>query len=136
MHQRLNGSLAPKDNEEFKRSPEYGRAEWGNATCGHNDTNAAIEHQQHQAGYPTSGISTTPIMGRAKVYATRDGQYDHGYIYVIDRNLCAEYEVSVYVVSEVVPKPYIPEDEEVILVASEFGALPTEIIVDVFEFDT
>jgi len=136
FHQNAGGVLAPKDNLEFKRSPEFGRAEFDNSFWGHNEENAVIEHQQHQAGYPTSGVSTTPILDRAKFYATHGGLHDGGLIYVIDQELCDSYDVRVYIVKDLVPSPAIPEDKEVILVARDFGCLPPEIIVDVHEFGT
>lgn len=136
FHERTGGVLTPKDNLEFIRSPEFGRAEWGNAYWGKNEQNAVVEHQQHQAGYPTSGISTTPLIERAKFYATHGGKYAGGYLYVIDQDLCASLGVSVFVVTEIVPQPAIPEDQEVILVAKDYGTLPAEVIVEVREFHT
>lgn len=136
FHEKFNGELQPKDNQVFSRSPEWDRAEWGNAFFGNNEANAVIEHQQHQAGYPTSGISTTPIIERANYYASGGGKYEAGIIYVIDPNICKALNVSLYVVSEIVPHPSIPEDEEIILVAQDFGVLPVEVIVDVQRFNT
>src|SRR4051812_39581296 len=86
MHAAFQGELLPKETKAFVKSPEWGRAEWGNAFWGENVENAVIEHQQHQAGYPTSGISTTPFLDRAKFYATGGGKLPHGYIYVVDRD--------------------------------------------------
>ena len=44
-----------------------------------------------------------------------------------------QIQVSIYVVADHVTDPIKPEDEEVILVASDLGALPDEIIVEVVE---
>jgi hypothetical protein len=41
--------------------------------------------------------------------------------------------VSVYEVATIVPHPSIPEDEEVVLVAKEYGCLPKEIVVEIRE---
>jgi hypothetical protein len=133
MHAAFRGELSPKETKPFLKSPEYGRAEWGNAFWGENVENAVIEHQQHQAGYPTSGVSTTPILARAKIYATNGGKASHGYVYVINTEALASLGVTAYVVNEIVPMPSIPEDEEVILVAQDFGSLPKGIIVETIE---
>jgi hypothetical protein len=130
MHEGSGGRLLPKTAAAFVREPEWGADEWGNCFWGKNAENAVVHHQQHQAGYPTSGISTTPHFERALFYATEGGKHSVGYVYVIDTDRCREHGVSLYVVNDIVPQPSIPEDEEVILVASDFGALPPEIIIE------
>jgi hypothetical protein len=125
------GALIPKEGKPFVRSPEWGRAEWGNSYWGECEENAVVEHQQHQAGYPTSGISTTPHLERAIYYATKDGKYSFGYVYVIDETKCQSHKVSVYEVKDIVPIPSVPEDDEVVLVASDFGELPRELIIEI-----
>ena len=131
MHAAFNGELRPKDTKPFLKSPEFGRAEWGNAFWGENVQNAVIEHQQHQAGYPTSGVSTTPHIERAQFYATNGGRYSAGYIYVVSAKALKAAGVAAYVVKEIVPMPSIPEDDEVILVAQDFGPLPRHIVIEV-----
>ena len=133
MHATFRGELRPKETKPFLKSPEFGRAEWGNAFGGENVENAVIEHQQHQAGYSTSGVSTTPILERAKFYATNGGKYPRGYVYVINAGVLKHFGVTAYVVREIVPMPSIPEDEEVILVAQDFGPLPKQIIEEFIE---
>lgn len=133
MHAAFGGELRPKEEKPFLRSPEFGRAEWGNAFWGESTQNAVIEHQQHQAGYPTSGVSTTPLLERAKFYATNGGKSPLGYIYVISFEALKSEGVTAYVVNEIVPMPSVPEDEEVILVAREFGSLPRNIVVEIIE---
>lgn len=91
LHEQIAGELLPKDARPFVRSPKYGRAEWGNAYWGECEANAVVEHQQHQEGYSTSGISTTPHLNRAIFYATHDGKYSYGYVYVIDEGPYAKY---------------------------------------------
>lgn len=132
-YKKCEGKLCPKEFVPFVKSPTYGHSEWGNAFCGENSANAVIEQQLHQAGYATSGISTTPHIERAKFYATHGGTLNAGYVYVIDRSLCQKYSVSVYEVATIVPHPSIPEDEEVVLVAKEYGCLPKEIVVEIQE---
>jgi hypothetical protein len=131
MHQRLGGVLQPKVNRPFVAEPEFGRAEYGNAYWGENEANAVIEHQQHQAGFPTSGVSTTPHLERAQFYATAGGHHPRGYVYVIDRARLAQLGVKEFVVNEIVPMPSIPEDSEVILVAADLGPLPAESVIEV-----
>ena len=136
MHAAFGGELRPKEEKPFLKSAEFGRAEWGNAYWGENIQNAVIEHQQHQAGYPTSGVSTTPLWERAKYYATDGGKLPFGYIYVISFEALKSAGVTAYVVNEIVPMPSIPEDEEVILVAQEYGALPRGIVVEIIKCES
>jgi hypothetical protein len=136
FHEQSGGRLIPKESGPFLKSPEYGKSEFDNAYFGHNELNAIIEHQLHQSGYATCGISTTPHYDRAEYYASHGGEHSKGFVYEIDTSVCDDLEVKVYVVDETVPSPAIPEDEEVILVASECGELPNEIVSQVHEFGT
>lgn len=131
LHNQIAGELLPKDTRPFVRSPEYGRAEWGNSFWGECEANAVVEHQQHQAGYPTSGVSTTPHLNRAIFYATHGGKYSYGFVYVIDETLCQIHNVTIYVVKDIVPSPSIPEDDEIILVAHDFGMLPRALVIEI-----
>lgn len=131
LHEQFAGALIPKENKPFIKPAEWGRFEWGNAYWGECEANAVVEHQQHQAGYPTSGISTTPHLNCAVYYATHDGQYSFGYVYVIDDALCQSHKVAIYKVKDFVPSPYIPEDDEVILVAHDFGVIPRALIIEI-----
>ncbi len=133
-HKRLKGVLKPKESVPFIKGAKWDEAEWDNAYWDKNYKNAVVTHQLHQAGLPTSGISTTPSIFRAIFYATHAGRYSDGYIYSIDLAKCCEHSVSIYYVTELVSHPSIPEDDEVILVAQDFGALPVEVIVDVRYF--
>ncbi|MEW8333100.1 MAG: hypothetical protein AB2692_19355 [Candidatus Thiodiazotropha sp.] len=136
LHERKEGRLIPKESGPFQKPAVYGKAEYGNSFYGNNEKNAVVEHQLHQAGYATSGISTTPHIERAKYYATHGGKHASGIIYEIDSELCKQYEVSIFEVAQIVPIPSIPEDSEFILVAKEFGELPIDIIINVYEFKT
>ena len=130
-HARFNGQLEPKETKPFIKPAEFGRSEYNNIEFNESELNAVIEHQQHQAGYVTSGISTTPIFSRACFYATHNGKYEKGFIYVIDKTLCEIHNVAIYNVNELVPQPSIPEDEEVILVAHNNGSLPSEVVIEI-----
>jgi hypothetical protein len=68
---------------------------------------------------------------RAIYYATHDGKYSFGYVYVIDETKCQSHKISVYKVKDIVPIPSVPEDDEVVLVASDFGELPRELIIEI-----
>lgn len=136
MYEAQGGELRPKQFVPFTRAPEFGRDEWNNCFWGDSSLNAVVEHQRHQAGYPTSGVSTTLHLERARFYATRGGEFLAGYIYVIDRNLCHSCGVTLYVVNDIVPQPSIVEDDEVILVAQDFGVIPFGVVIDVVRFCT
>jgi hypothetical protein len=131
VYEQHAGALIPKDSKPFVKSPEWGRSEWGNCYWGECEANAVVEHQQHQAGYPTSGISTTPHLARAIYYATHGGKYSFGYVYIIDEGLCQIHEVTIYKVTDHVPSPSIPEDDEVILVAHDFGVIPCALVIEI-----
>jgi len=133
LHQRNGGRLVPKLPNTFEHAFKYGEGiKYGSgARYGSSDINAVLLHQLEQKGLPTSGISTTPIWDRAKFYALGGGKAKRGYIYIIDRGALSKYGVKQYTVSEYIPEPSIPEDFEVILVSSDFGPLPQEVIVEV-----
>jgi hypothetical protein len=50
--------------------------------------------------------------------------------------MCQSFNVAEFVVNQIVPYPSIVDDDEVILVASDFGSLPRELIVEVREIGT
>ncbi len=131
LYEKLDGELCPKELAPFARQPKWGRAIWGNSVWGESDVNGAIEHQLHQAGYPTSGVSTTSHIERAIFYATHAGSLQSGYIYIIDRSRLVEHGVTAHVVAELVNMPSVPEDDEVILVASDYCVIPQAVIVAV-----
>ena len=136
FHRELGGELRPKlIGKPFKRPVYFGEKVYfgDGAVYGESERNAVIMHQQNSSEYPTSGVSTTPIFENAVRYATHDGRYSSGVVYKIDISLLAQYAVTAYPVSEHATKPAIPGDEEIILVASDFGVLPDGVIVDVVE---
>jgi len=91
---------------------------------------AVRQHQWQQNGFPTSGISATPHIDRAKYYC------QHGVIVKIDRYLLPGHGIQEFFVKEWLGKH--PEDiansndDEVILV-SETGRFPSHIIVEIVQ---
>lgn len=121
--------------EPFAREVFFGEKVYfgGGAVFGKSERNAVVMHQQDSSEYKTSGVSTTPNYENAVRYATHDGKYKLGVIYKIDASLLDKFKVKAYKVSDHAVKPAIPEDEEIILVAKDNSALPSEIIVEVIE---
>ena len=76
--------------------------------------NAVRQHQWKQNGLPTSGVSTTPHLERARFYAAANGV-----IVRIDRHLLAQHGIKEYRVKDYLTKdPHnvaVPEDDEVVL---------------------
>jgi len=138
LYVQTSGGLAPKTHAPFQhifqRDGTIRRD--GSATRGRSEQNAVLYHELEQKGYPTTGISTTPFFERASVYAMGGGKYPKGYVVKIDRHLLSQFGVREYVIAEWIPHPSIPEDEEVILVAADYGVLPGEIVVDRVEVTT
>ena len=135
FHSVNGGKLVPKaTGVPFKQGTYWGDSYWGDGrTWGESVVNAVIQHQRDSGRYPTSGVSTTPSIENATRYATHDGKYLTGYIYKIDYNLLEKYGVSAYVVADHATLPGIPSDGEVILVAQDFGPLPSEIVIEVLD---
>jgi hypothetical protein len=136
IHRKNNGWLIPKKIESFRYAFHCGEGLTcgSGAKCGSSETNAVIRHQLNQEGFPTSGISTTPHFERAQFYATHGGKRT-GYVYKIDRSFLDMHDVQEFIVSEFTKCPSVPEDDEVILVASDFGPLPEESVVDVISVE-
>lgn len=136
LHRANGGKLVPKaPGVPFEEHVYWGGDwYWGDGSVwGKSERNAVIQHQRDSNKNPTSGVSTTPSLENAKRYATHNGKYSSGYVYKIDTDRLKRYGVSVYVVNEHAALPHIPEDQEIILVAEDFGALPSEIIDEVLE---
>jgi hypothetical protein len=136
MHN-AKSSLAPKGTSFF-RTIKYGQGFKydSGVTYGASVNNAIVGHQLDSAKFPTSGISTTPFIDRARIYALSNGKNAKGIIYKIDRALLSKNKVKEYKVSEYAKSPSIPEDDEVILVVENNGALPHEVIVDIVSVNT
>lgn len=136
LYRRTGGKLKPKaEGEPFKRHVYFGGETYFNdgSVYGESERNAVIMHQRNSSKYPTAGVSTTPIYENAVRYATHDGKHESGYVYKIDATLLESHGVTAYPVDHHAVKPQIPEDQEVILVARDFGELPVEIIIEVIE---
>ena len=125
---RLGKALEPKAIGPFAYSARYGEASYGTWAYGDTETNAVLRHQLRQEGFPTSGISTTPIYERAVFYATARGANGIGYVYKVDRQSLAHHGIREFVVSEFTDAPSVPEDEEVILVGGSGKPLPDDIV--------
>src|SRR5262245_5859066 len=123
--------LDPKRNDPFLHGAEYGEATyWNGWTYGETEVNAVIKHQRHQKGFPTSGISTTPIYERAVFYALGGGKHKVGYVYRIDRDSLADHCVQEFIVSDFTDAPSVPEDQEVVLLAENGGSLPKALVIE------
>ncbi len=136
LYRATGGQLVPKaSGVPFKQYVYFGGGSYfGDGTVfGQSERNAIIQHQRDSAKNPGAGVSTTPFFENAKVYATHKGKYTSGYVFKIDSELLDAYYVSRYVVAEHATSPAIPEDEEVILVAQDFGPLPSQIVVEVMD---
>ncbi|MDB5921170.1 MAG: hypothetical protein JWN13_106 [Betaproteobacteria bacterium] len=132
LYARTGGRLEPKAiGREFKRPVYFGEDVYfgGGSTFGESADNAALMHQENSSRYPSSGVSTTPHIEKARGYATHNNQA--GYIYKIDSARLQAAGITAYLVKEVAVHPAVPDDEEVILVARDYGALPAEVVVEV-----
>jgi hypothetical protein len=126
-------ALTPKERGPFLKSAAWDIAEWDTSSWNASEANAVIEHQHAQAGLPTSGLSTTPNFARARFYALGRLQLGCGFVVAIDISKSAEFGVSYYVVNDIVRHPAAPEDNEVILVARDFGPLPEQLVCEVIK---
>ena len=118
---------------EFERGVYYGGETYfgDGSTYGDSAANAVLMHQRNSSKYPTSGVSTTPHIERARFYATHDNC--SGYIYKIDVGLLEAAGVEMHIVADYAAQPAIPEDSEVILVARDRGPLPSEVVAEVID---
>ena len=135
FHQANGGLLKPKAQGPFTYEPHWDEPgiSWDSGvTWDSTSTNAVIRHQLNQEGFPTSGISTTPHLERAILYARgRDGT-SGGYVFKIDRKALQHHGVDEFVVSKFCA-PSIPEDDEIILVVPEMLHLPSAVVVEVIQ---
>ena len=135
LFNQLEGKLIPK--KEGRNFPAYACAGDPHAVCGsgieagESSINTVILHQWEQAGIPTSGVSTTPLKKRALHYALPNKNIEEGYIFKLSVSVLTEKGVSIHRVNDLVPHPSVPEDDEHILVAQDFGQIPNEAIVDI-----
>ena len=134
MHNSTGGRLRPKKFEPFTYAFHYGEGiKYGSgAKYGSSETNAVIRHQLKQEGFPTSGVSTTPLLEKAKYYALGKSNLA-GYVYKIDRSILRQCGIKEFVVADFARFPSVPEDQEVILVSPDFGELPLEIVIEIIQ---
>ena len=138
LYRGTGGALIPKRCGPFEYcfKADGTIAPDGSATAGPSERNAVLRHELGQEAFGSPGISTTPIFERARFYALAGGVNDRGFVFQIDRGLFDQHGVWEYAVASWIPYPSAPEDEEVILVAADYGRLPPEIVVDVIEVVT
>ncbi|WP_083607972.1 hypothetical protein [Teredinibacter haidensis] len=97
--------------------------------CGESDLNTVILHQGEQAGIPTSGISTSPYLPRAKYYALTGGKTNIGYVFQLSVKKPLNIDVTIYRVNDLIPHPAAHEDDDHILAANDCGRIP-EIAIE------
>lgn len=132
IHHKNEGLIA-KSTSAFEHCFRWGEqgVKYGDGhTWGSSVPNAVVRHQLNQAGYPTSGISTTPHFERATFYALSACKEPGGIVYKIDVASLDPNLVQVFRVADFVPRPSIPEDDEFILVARPGESIPGAIIVE------
>ena len=132
FHRDANGLLKPKVMGPFTYNFHWGEsgAYWGVITWGSSETNAVIRHQVNQEVFPTSGISTTPHLERAILYARGKDGLSEGFVYKIARANLKQRGVREFAVAQYTKFPSVPEDNEVILVTLESVPLPKELVVE------
>ncbi len=130
----VSAALTPRATGPFVATPTWGQFPWGGVNWGESKRNAVVRHQWQQRGLPTSGVSTTPSIGRAGFYALSGGKSQSGYVLVVDRAMLARHDIEQFTVSDHVVAPAVPNDAEVILVSAAGEALPAEIVVDVIHW--
>jgi hypothetical protein len=118
--------LVPKSSNEFSGSlypPFTPSADVGNST-----RNAIKNHQTCSNTFPSKGISTTANYEIALGYAKTNKV-----IAIINRDLLKKYSIEQYVVKENIHSDDITkhQDDEVILVYKQTGALPKAIIHEI-----
>ena len=111
-------ALQPK-GINFEQGVKYGERPYGTFTYGESEKNAVVRHQDDSAIFPTSGVSTTLHLERAKYYALGNGKHQKGYVYKIERSKLKDNSVKEFVVKDYVLTPKIPEDDEIILVSGQ-----------------
>ena len=124
--------LIPKSQNPFKEHPRLGIDTRLPFKLGEQEEYAVRQHQWQQKGFPTSGVSTTPHLERAKYYAK-----NYKIIVKINRYSLKKYGIKEYIVKDWLgehPEDMaIPEDDEVILVYKNGDKFPKEIIEEILK---
>src|SRR5262245_22589396 len=125
--------LIPKGQGPFLAEPRLDIDTRLPFILGPTEEHAVRQHQWKQDGFPTSGISTTPHLYRAKFYA----RIDH-VIVKIDRTYFSRFGIKEFVVKDwlIVDDISVPEDDEVILVTELDATFPKEIIIEKIILDS
>jgi hypothetical protein len=76
-------------------------------------------------------VSTTPHFARATFYALHGGRFTEGRVVELDVEKLRQCGVAIWPVQDFAWVPAVPEDDENILVASDFGPIPTAAVVQV-----
>ncbi len=124
------GQLVPKGQGPFLDEPRFDYARFDDATFGPSSRTATLHHQWQQRGLPTSGISTTPHLERAKFYAQRLRR-----VAVIPVKGLADLGIQMFRVNEVLgaehPDLAVPQDDEHILVYPAGGPFPLQVVANI-----
>jgi hypothetical protein len=135
LYEMLSGKLSPrKMNKPFSSVAQYGdiHVQYGSGLqYGNSVINEVIKHQFKQLGISTSGISTTPYFDRALYYALSNGKNNEGYIYKISIEKLGNANVRIIRISDLNIKASVPEDDEHIIIAKDFGCIPSEVIDEI-----
>lgn len=130
MHERNQGLIVPKGEAASWLLFHGGSAHYGDgSTYGRSAANAVVRHQEDSSKYRTAWMSFTPHEQVAAGYALYGGRLS-GLIYVVDTNLLEAHGVVALRVADIATWPTKPEDEEIVLRASNGGALPREVVVE------
>ena len=113
--------LIPKSQEPFPAEARLGIDTRLPFQLGPTEEHAVRQHQWNQHGFPARGVSTTPHIERARVYA-----HTNKVIVTIDREVLSKHGIKEYVVKKWISALDIavPEDDEVILVMEKDGSFP------------
>lgn len=121
--------LIPKSQNPFRLHPRLGIDSRLPFKLGEQEEYAVRQHQWQQKGFPTSGVSTTPHLNRAKYYA--EGER---IIVKINRGSLHRFGIKDFIVKKWLkdlPEDIaVPEDDEVILV-SKSNNFEKEIIENI-----
>ncbi|MBV2132000.1 hypothetical protein KRX52_04205 [Pseudomonas sp. MAP12] len=96
----------------------------GRFTHGETEQNAVRAHHLESGKWGGCWVSTTRDYNRAVHFAT-SGNMSEGVVYALDESLFADAEVVA--VEDV--DPHYPEEKEVSIRASDFGAIPQSVVV-------
>ena len=138
MFRELGGLLKPRGNQSVAELyPSNHLYPSDRLFPGEHEKNAVDKHQNpnrfNEANFKNQSayLSTTPIFSRALHYAT-SGNKKLGVVFVIDRTLFKQHQVTEYRVSEIASIITVPEDKEILLLTSPLGSsLPDGVIVEI-----